>query len=271
MSSTALAAQYYNSPVAAAFYQDYWGGADIHIGLYATGRETVADASVAMSRHLMQRAGLQAGDEVLDIACGYGGTMRLLADLGCRVTGIDISEVCVERARQAIDAAGLNHAIDVFIGDFHALDFADDTFDAVVCQEALIHSPDRPKVFAEVARVLRPGGVFAFSDILTAPGADLELVQAAFDRLGARAGATAHDYAAMARAGGLIVETIEQRPRDITLHYERLGELLDATDKTRDRAMATVRDSIAKWQRALAGGHITWACFVARKPAIATP
>lgn len=262
------AAAYYNTDDVAAFYQLCWGGSDIHIGRYDTGDEAVAEASLAMTRHLLSLAGLKAGDRVLDIACGYGGTLRELARAGCRASGIDISQVCVDRARRANAEVGLADEISVEVGDFHAIQSPDGTWDACVCQESIIHSTDRPKVFAEVYRVLRPGGVFAFSDILTAENADPVLVDQAFERLGVRSGATPLDYRRMAEVAGFAIEHAEERPRDIETHYAKLAERLASPPAgLGDSAVARLKANIARWQAALAGGHITWACFIARKPA----
>jgi cyclopropane fatty-acyl-phospholipid synthase-like methyltransferase len=260
-------AAYYNNAVVSEFYQRCWGGADIHIGRYATGDETIAEASAAMTQHLLELAGLAAGQRVLDIACGFGGTLRTLARLGCQAKGIDISKSCVDHAREANTDAGLADQIEVAVGDFHSIDSAPDSWDVVVCQEALIHSPNRPRVFTEVWRVLRPGGVFAFSDILTAEAADIARVGAAFSRLGASPGATVNDYLAMARAAGFEISHVEERLRDIATHYDKLAALLAKPVAGIDSdALAAISQSISQWQDALAGGHITWACFVARKP-----
>lgn len=261
------AAAYYDDASIAAFYERCWGGEDIHIGRYETGEETIADASAAMTRHLLERAGIVAGERVLDIACGYGGTLRTLARMGCEVKGIDISKHCVERARTMAATAGLEDRIEVAIGDFHAIDSAEGEWDAVICQESIIHSPDRPKVFEEVHRVLRAGGVFAFSDILTGKHADLPRVESAFARLGARTGATVDDYAGMAREAGFEVVHTEVRPGDIRAHYRKLAEALASPVAGLDEnARAAISQSIARWQDALAHGDVTWACFVARKP-----
>jgi 2-polyprenyl-3-methyl-5-hydroxy-6-metoxy-1,4-benzoquinol methylase len=264
----AATAAYYNDDAISRFYEACWGGSDIHIGLYASGEETVAEASAAMTRYLLERAGVHPGQRVLDISCGFGGTLRVLARMGCHATGIDISEVCVDQARKANIDAGLNDTIDVALGDFHAIDSDADAWDVVICQESLIHSPNRPKVFAEVFRVLRPGGIFSFSDILTAEGADITIVEVAFARLGARAGATSSDYQEMARAAGFEIEFAEERASDIKAHYDELAKALaKPIVGLDDRAFAAISTSISRWQAALAGGHITWACFVARKPA----
>ena len=261
------AAAYYDDASVSKFYEACWGGADIHIGRYVTGRETVAEASMAMTLHLIERAGISAGDRVLDIACGFGGTLRTLAQMGCNSKGIDISQNCVNHARKAAAEAGLDDSIEVEVGDFHDIDSARDSWDAVVCQEAIIHSADRPVVFAEVFRILRPGGTFAFSDILTGEHADNSMVEAAFARIGARAGSTVSDYQDMAQQAGFELSCVDERQRDIRAHYDKLAGQLEQPIAGLDAdTIASISQSITRWQAALAGGHITWACFVARKP-----
>ncbi|MDJ0831928.1 MAG: methyltransferase domain-containing protein [Gammaproteobacteria bacterium] len=261
------AAAYYDNAAVADFYQQCWGGEDIHIGHYPTGNESVKQASAAMTRHLLEFAGITGGDRVLDIACGYGGTLRMLARMGCQAKGIDISEICVNRANALTSAAGLSDRIETVTGDFHHIDSAADTWDGVICQEAIIHSDNRPAVFAEALRILRPGGVFAFSDILTGHNADISMVEAAFARLGASAGATVGDYQVMAQSAGFVDIQAEERLADIKTHYNKLAaELSEPVPGLDANAQLAIGQSISRWQAALAEGHITWACFVARKP-----
>lgn len=93
--------------------------------------------------------------QILDIGCGCGVPVaRHLAAAGYQVTGVDISDVQIERARQLVPGG-------VFIrADITATDFPQDSFDAVICLYALIHIPlDRqPQVLCDIARWLRPGG-----------------------------------------------------------------------------------------------------------------
>lgn len=97
------------------------------------------------------------GGSVLDVGCGSGVPVaRTLADAGHRVTGIDLSEVQVRRARERMPHARFLHA------DATAADFEPASFDAVVCLFSLIHMPlpEQPPLLRRSAEWLRPGGLF---------------------------------------------------------------------------------------------------------------
>jgi SAM-dependent methyltransferase len=101
--------------------------------------------------------------DVLELACGNGYNLRLLAgsDPSRRLVGIDLVGAQVRRANRAL--AGLPGARAV-VGDFQALPFADASQDAVFVVESLCHATDLALAFAQVARVLRPGGRFVVVD-----------------------------------------------------------------------------------------------------------
>lgn len=95
----------------------------------------------------------------LDAACGTGRMSELLAGRGHRVLGVDGSPDMLDRARARVPGGEFR------LGDLHRLPVADDEVDLVVCSLALTHVPDLRPVFAEFARVLRPGGHLVTSDI----------------------------------------------------------------------------------------------------------
>ncbi len=96
---------------------------------------------------------------VLDIGCGVGGADVILAgELGARVTGLDIEQPLIDRARRNAAHAGLADRIEYVKADPGPLPFPDESFDHVFTHAALIHVPDKPAMFEEILRVLRSGG-----------------------------------------------------------------------------------------------------------------
>ena len=151
---------YYNSADADNFYFHIWGGEDIHIGLYESDDEPIAQASRRTVRRMAELAGnLGVATEVLDLGAGYGGSMRYLAQrFGCRCVALNLSEVENERGREMNREAGLFDRIEVVDGDFTSLAFPDESFALVWSQDAFLHSGDRAQVCREAARVLKQIG-----------------------------------------------------------------------------------------------------------------
>lgn len=100
---------------------------------------------------------------VLDVGCGGGLLAEELARRGFEVTGIDPAPESIETARKHASASGLS--IDYEVGTGEALPFPDGQFDHVTCCDVLEHVDDVDRVIAEVARVLRPGGLFLYDTI----------------------------------------------------------------------------------------------------------
>jgi ubiquinone/menaquinone biosynthesis C-methylase UbiE len=98
------------------------------------------------------------GERVLDIGCGTGRFTVPLTEHGARVTGLDLSEAMLAVASRKLADRGLS--AEMRQGDMAHLPFPDGTFDTVTSMLALMHIPlaDRPAVFCEVSRVLKPGG-----------------------------------------------------------------------------------------------------------------
>jgi cyclopropane fatty-acyl-phospholipid synthase-like methyltransferase len=101
------------------------------------------------------RALLPPGGHVLDLGCGNGiPADRLLVDAGCRVSGVDLSPVQVERARSLVPEG------EFLCADMSGLDFPAGSFAAIVSFYAMIHLPlaEQPGLFARMYAWLQPGG-----------------------------------------------------------------------------------------------------------------
>jgi len=103
--------------------------------------------------------------KVLDIGCGLGGIELVLArDYGGRVTGIDIEKELVRRANELMAREGLADRVDCKLVEPGPLLFPDEAFDVVFGKDSWIHIEDKPAFFAEVFRVLKPGGLLIAGD-----------------------------------------------------------------------------------------------------------
>ena len=99
----------------------------------------------------IQRAGLRPGQTVLDAGCGSGAFLRVAADHGAVVSGIDASEALLAIARERVPDADLS------LGDLQRLPYADDTFDAVTGFCSFFFADDMVEALREAGRVAKPG------------------------------------------------------------------------------------------------------------------
>jgi ubiquinone/menaquinone biosynthesis C-methylase UbiE len=119
---------------------------------------------------LIAKAGLQPHHRVLDVCSGMGGPARYLAlRVGCHVVGLDFTASRHRSAQHLTRLVGLDHLVAFRHGNALDMPFEDASFDAVIGQEAWCHVPEKPRLIRECARVLKPGGAIAFTDILRRP------------------------------------------------------------------------------------------------------
>ncbi len=123
-----------------------------------------------------------SGAEVLDLGCAGGFMAEAIAEKGARVTGIDPAAQAIAAAQAHAASAGLDIRYDVGVGE--GLPYADGAFDIVVCVDVLEHVQDLGQVLSEVARVLKPGGLFLFDTINRNPLARLAVITMAENVLG---------------------------------------------------------------------------------------
>ena len=108
------------------------------------------------------------GKRVLDIGCGAGGIDILLARQygAAYVTGIDVEDTVLARARMLVEDAGLGDRIGLAKVAPGPLPFPPGTFDIVFSKDSIVHIPDKHALMREIFRVLKPGGWFVASDWL---------------------------------------------------------------------------------------------------------
>lgn len=116
---------------------------------------------------LAAKAGIEAKHLVLDVCSGMGGPARYLAHrIGCRVVGLDFTGSRHHGAQRLTQLARLDRLVSFRHGNALDMPFGDAAFDVVIGQEAWCHVPDKVRLIAECTRVVKPGGVIAYTDIL---------------------------------------------------------------------------------------------------------
>ena len=119
----------------------------------------VAERITECGEFVIDRAGVEAGMDVLDVACGTGNASIPAARAGARVTGLDFAPGLLAIARER--AADAMVEIEFIEGDAQALPFEDASFDRVVSTFGHMFAPDHRRAADEMKRVLRPDGVIA--------------------------------------------------------------------------------------------------------------
>jgi arsenite methyltransferase len=192
----------------------------------------------ALTRALLARLDLRAGERMLDVAAGRGATALLTAtEHPVEVDGVDLSASNVAHATAAAEDAGLTARVRFHTGDAERLPFGDGVFDAAVCECALCTFPDKDAAARELARVLRPGGRLGITDVTLAPhGLDGDLAGLAGWVACLADARPLEEYSALLAAAGL--RTVRTERHDAAL--ARMVEEIDA----RLRTLRMIRASV---------------------------
>jgi MPBQ/MSBQ methyltransferase len=192
---------------------------EFHMG----GRATTAE--------IVGRSGLTASDRVLDIGCGLGGLVRYLAsEVGCRVTGLDLTPEYIDIAKEFTELTGLSAMADFVIGSALSLPFDDKIFDTALTFHAGMNIADRETKYREAARVLRPGGKLVIYDVLKGAEPGMR-----FPTPWAETQKTSHLVSAeklrhlLSSAGFSILNAEDRTPLVLQHHRQKVIEMSDGT------------------------------------------
>ncbi|GGB59781.1 hypothetical protein GCM10011316_34790 [Roseibium aquae] len=269
-----VAESYYDSDDADTFYSLVWGGQDLHIGLYDTTSDIREASDLTIDEMVRMLPGLGPETKVLDIGAGYGGAMRkLVKQTGCSAVCLNISEVQNDTNRHRNVLQGLTDKIRVVHAAFEDIPEKAESFDLVWSQDAILHSDQRHQVLSEVMRVLKPGGLFIFTDPMQADTADPAALKPVYDRLQLNSLGSFRFYREAATALGFEIVEQRQMTEQLRNHYFRVRqELLANYDRLRNEgASAEYLDKMSaglqNWVRSADQGHLAWGIQLFRKPA----
>lgn len=265
---------YYDSADADTFYERIWGGEDIHIGIYESEREPIRAASRRTVERMAELvADLPPDTRVLDLGSGYGGAARFLAEgRGFQVDCLNISERQNRRNRRLNAERGLEGRVRVTDGDFENVPFPDARFDLVWSQDAILHSANKDRVFAEIARVLRPGGTLLFTDPMQSDECPDGVLTPILERIHLRALGSPGLYRELASGVRLDEVAFADYSPHLPTHYRRVGEELgrrgaDLAGEVSGEYVERMLRGLGHWVQGGAAGHLCWGIFRFRKAA----
>ena len=141
----------------------YWGDPDAADG----SAEDYAVAAEKLCRRICDAAQIQDGQRILDVGCGFGGTIASLNERfsNLDMVGVNIDPRQLQRAAETVHSENGNQ-IEFIEADGCDLPLASESFDVVLAVESIFHFPDRAAFFSHAARVLKPSGRLALSDFV---------------------------------------------------------------------------------------------------------
>ncbi|MDE0310167.1 MAG: class I SAM-dependent methyltransferase [Acidiferrobacterales bacterium] len=139
----------------------YGWGESLHFAPLSP-QESLADSKIRHQRLMIAKLELEEGMSVIDVGCGIGGPMRrVVREAGVRVTGINQSEVQLEKATSLSSKAQIDHMVDYVACSFMDMSGIEGgSFDRGYAIESTCHAPDKVKAFSEIYRVLKRGALF---------------------------------------------------------------------------------------------------------------
>jgi O-methyltransferase StaMB len=250
-------------------------GDSFHLGYFANGERSLDEGLDAHTDLVAALARVEMAEDVLDVGCGLAApAIRMAQRYGCRVTGVNISREQVRQGNELISDLGLSDRVVVQRADARALDFPDESFDAIVCLEAAgdicVTEADKERLVRELHRMLRPGGHVGFSDLAlrnrVSRNDDRELRTVLYHS----AAELVTDWPAIfSREGFQVVESHDIIAETLPTwgHVRALYSLRD-DDVVRRYGRKLVDRTLAHLQRiaAILAEHGTFPAFAAQKP-----
>lgn len=171
------------------------------------------------SKEFLDQLGLDSSTRVLDVGCGLGGGARFVASrYGCHVVGVDLTGEYVETGKTLSEWVGLGDKISLHQGSALAMPLPDAGFDAAYMMHVGMNIEDKEQLAREVARLLKPGGMFGIYDVMrTGPG-ELTFPVPWATTSEISAVAEPARYKRALEAAGFVV-TAERNRRDFALAY----------------------------------------------------
>ncbi|KAH7682533.1 phosphoethanolamine N-methyltransferase protein [Dioscorea alata] len=232
------------------------------------GEGFVSTGGIETTKEFVSKLELKPGQKVLDVGCGIGGGDFYMAEkFEVDVIGIDLSVNMISFALER--AIGLKCSVEFEVADCTKKTYPDNTFDVIYSRDTILHIQDKPSLFKEFFRWLKPGGKVLISDYCKNPGTPSE----EFKEYIKQRGYDLHDvetYGKMLEDAGFHEVVAEDRTDQF---IEVLQRELDAVEKEKDEFIRDFSkedydDIVDGWRAKLkrsSNGEQRWGLFIAKK------
>lgn len=250
-------------------------GDSFHFGYWGEGQEDLplAQAQSQLTEHVAAAVRLRKGERLLDVGCGVGApSLHIIRNTGASVTGIAISEEEIQLANTVSSEEGLGQRAEFHVVDATSLPFPDQSFDAAIAIESLVHIPDKLTALKEIHRVLRSGARLVISDGVAHKdavntGSDVESLQTAM--------ITQKSYEQLAANAGFWVEDVTDVTDRIRPTFGHALQRIrthraDLTAKGAAQQVDSLEEIILYYQKAIDSGSRNYLHITLRKPEIST-
>jgi ubiquinone/menaquinone biosynthesis C-methylase UbiE len=213
-----------------------------------------------------------ADDHILDIGSGIGGPARYIARrFGARITGIDLTAEFCEVARQLTEALGLADRVDFKQGDARAMPFAAASFDGAYSMNVSMNIADKAAFYAEIDRVLRPGGWLVLSELAQGPAGAPDYPTPWARTAESSFLATPQQTREGLEAAGFAVSSLRETTEQALAYGARSRAMVERGEKPPHRAVALIhgelaQECMANVARGLAEARLVPIEVFARKP-----
>ncbi len=253
-----------------AIYRSFWDEeGSLHWGYFDEGTGSdFLKACANLNEIMARKASLGSTSKVLDLGCGNGITAMWLGATiaGCRITGIDLSGVRIDNANQALQAqpSGLRDRLRFEKASATDLAYEDGAFTHVWSQAVIYHIHDKEAALREAYRVLEPGGILIFDDLIkpkspVSPAAKTHV----YDRLLFDTDFSFQSYQEALRNTGFQVLEAEDLSQHLKTSYQCLEEITlgrkgDHSEKYRALSLAYQQMALAVDNSELGWGLYVW-------------
>lgn len=150
-------------------YRLHWNmdkSRSLHYGYWDASTKNFHEALLNINKIIAQHAHISKEDNALDAGCGVGGSAIWMAkNIGCKVTGITLSERQVTLATDSAKKENIDHLVNFLLKDYTATGFENNSFDVIWAIESVCYVKNKSEFLKEAYRILKPGGRLVVVDI----------------------------------------------------------------------------------------------------------